>query len=135
MGKGKKKLPLWLGMVRGVGLSLGVYAASLAGLSYLVVRGTVGEEAVLPIVAALAGAASFAGGLVTAGRCAVGPLPGGLLCAAVVGALLSAVGAACWQGVSLSGENGAILGALLLGGLCAGLAAARGGKRKRRGPL
>ncbi len=132
MGKTKKKQPVWLVFVRGLGVSLGVYLAGHLLLAALAVRGIVGEESAFSVTAALALAATLCGAL-TVRRCPLGPLPGGLLTAALFVGVLAAAGGLCWGGLVWAGQGGVLAVFALCGGALAGVLGARRPRSKRRG--
>jgi len=134
MAKGKKKEPVWLMFLKGLGISLTVYLTGIALLAVLAVRGAV-EEGTFPVTAALCLLSALCGGLLTVRRCPWGPLPGGLLSASLFALSLAAVGGLCWKSVTLSGRGGVLLGCAALGGIGAGLLGAGRRKPKRRGAL
>jgi len=133
MAKTKKEpTPLWLVLTQGGLVSLGVYFGGLLGLSALVVKGTVGEGSAFAAVAALCGAASFFGSLITVRRTPWSPLLSGVVMAAVFVGALAIAGLGCWGG-GLLPERVCVLAVFALGGaVTAGVLRRKRGKRVRR---
>lgn len=68
MGKERKKPAEWVWPLRGLLLALALYLGGVALIALLTVQGTVGQKAALPAVGGACAAASFAGGVLSAGR-------------------------------------------------------------------
>lgn len=116
----------------GVLLALGVYLGVLLVLALLLVRGVVGEEGALPMVAACAAVAAFCGGLWCVRSCPWGRLPSALAGAVGFGGVLACV-ALCWKdGAAWTGSGGVVLACVLAGGVLAGLVGRRRGKRVKK---
>ncbi|WP_308589312.1 hypothetical protein, partial [uncultured Oscillibacter sp.] len=109
MGKAKKQSSkpssAWMPFCKGVLLSLGVYLLGQLLLAGLLVKGALGEGTAFPIIACLCVLAAALGGLLPARRSPWGPLPGGLLCAALFAGLLVAGGALWWEGITWTGRG------------------------------
>lgn len=131
MGKGKKQQKVWMLLLKGVALSLGIYLAGELLLALLLVKGIAGEGTAFPITAVLCVLAAAAGGMLTARRTPWGPLPGGVLCAGLFALVLIAGGALWWDGITWSGHGGILLGCVLAGGILAGVLGSRPKKRRR----
>lgn len=135
MGKTKKQQPVWLSFGKGTAVSLGVYLVGHLLLAALAVRGTVGEEGSFVGTAVLALLAALCGGWCVVRRCPWGPLPGGLLLAALFAAVLAVTGGLCWGSLSWTGRGGVLVVFTLAGGGAAGMLGARKRKPKRRAAL
>ena len=129
MGKKKATAAVWVVLVQGSLLTLGVYLAGLLLLTLLLVQGVVPEGSLFPVTAALCLLAALGGGFLTARRTPWGTLPSALLNTAIFAAVLIAMGAACWRGIVWAGQGGILLLCALAGGLLAGVLS---GSRKRR---
>lgn len=130
---GKKQPAAWSSLLRSVILSVGIYLLLTLLIALLLVKGIlpihIGVVAVLVscLLATLLGALSFA-------RIAPwGALPSALLAAAAFGVILIVVGLLGWDsGVTWTGRGGAILLAVLAGGVVAGLTGKKRGRRLKR---
>lgn len=129
MGKERKKTAEWVWLLRGLLLALGVYVGTVALIALLSVQGTIGQDAALPAVGGACAAASLAGGVLSARKGSWPPMSGALA--------VSAGLALCMAAVGLTWEEGIGTGAVVLlvccaaGGLLAGLAGRRPGRRVR----
>lgn len=134
MEKGQRKPTVWMVLVRGAAVVLGAYLAGATLLAALLVRGSVPETTIFPILAVLCVLAALAGGLLCARGTPLRPLPGALLCGLIVITSMLCVGG-CWNGVRWTGRTATLLLCVLGGSLTAGIVgnrARRKGKRRRR---
>lgn len=128
MAKNRKQTPPWRAFVWGLLVSVGLYLCLLVLLTFLTVRGVLGEEGTYPAIAAACGVSALSGGLVCVRDAPMGRLPAAMLCAGGFAAVLAVVGLLCWEeGVTVRGL--ALLGCTLAGGLAAGAAGGRRGRR------
>ena len=125
----KKQTALWLALVQGVLLSLGVYLLLSILVSLLLIRAVLPETGGFPAVAVSCVAASFVGAFTCAQRASWRRLPSGLLCACGFVLVLAAVGALCWRQITWLGHGGVLLLCAIAGGILAGV---MGNKRKKR---
>ena len=119
-------------LLQGSLLSLGVYLAGMMLLALLLIQGAVPESSAFPVTAALCLLAALGGGFLTSRRTPWGTLPSALLNTLLFAAVLVAVGAACWRGISWAGQGGILLLCALAGGLLAGVLGGRRRRRKRK---
>lgn len=132
MGKGRKPATPWLIFVQGILLALGIYLLEQLLVALLLVRGTLPEQSVFPVVAVTCLLAALAGGISCVRRSAWGRLPSGLLAAGGFAAVLIAVGLLSWEGITWTGHGGILLLCALAGGLLAGVLGGRQGRRVKR---
>lgn len=130
MGKGKKQEAVWMVLLRGCLLSLGGYLAGLLLLAFLMVKGSIPENAAFPITAALCMLAVLLGGLSAIRKTPWSTLSSGFMYAMVFMAALIVIGFACWQEIVLGSHGWILLLSVLIGGILAGVLG--GGRRKRR---
>lgn len=132
MGKKKPAAAVWVVLLQGSLLSLGIYLAGMMLLALLLIQGAVPESSAFPVTAALCLLAALGGGFLTSRRTPWGTLPSALLNTLLFAAVLVAVGAACWRGISWAGQGGILLLCALAGGLLAGVLGGRRRRRKRK---
>ena len=121
----KKTTPVWLTVLEGTVLALGVYMGVLLVVALLLVKGVVGESLALPLLAVDCGAAVLGGALFAAGRTAtLGALPCALCVCGGFVAVLLVVGLGVYGQLAVTGGGGVLLltavGAALAAGLLAG---------------
>ena len=130
MGKGKKQSDPWKLFAKCVILSLGIYLLGQILLAALLVNGTLKRESAFTVLAALAVLATLAGGSLCVKRFPWGTLPGGIVFALIFGGVITGIGAACWKGITWSGQGGLLLCWIMAGGLLCGILGGIKGKRK-----
>lgn len=130
MAKGGGAAP-WKGVLRGAGISLGIYLIGTALLASLIVKRVIPEQGGFPAIASLCLLAALCGGLFTTPL--LPPIPGSMAAAACFCTILAVFGGACWQGISWMGHGGILLLCAAAGGLLAGMLSARRRKRRRKG--
>ena len=120
-----KKRPVWGILLLGLVVTAAVDMAGVLLVTLLTVRGMIGEERAVPLLAAAALASSFAGGCIAkTGKLGVA---GTLANSALFGVLLVLLGYGIWDGVTVQGLP--VLVMVLLGGFLSWLAGRKVGKR------
>ena len=115
-------------LLRGTIVALIAYLAGIAILAALAIRGVVPETTAFPVLAVLCFFSVFlAAGFGSRGL-RWGSLPSAVVMALIFGGVLIAVGAACWQGITWTGNGGRLLLVIVGAGGAGGLL---GGSRKR----
>lgn len=130
MAKGGGTAP-WKGVLRGAGVSLGIYLIGTALLAALIVKRVIPEQSGFPVIALLCLLAALCGGLVTTPL--LPPIPGAMAAAACFCIVLAVFGGVCWQGISWMGHGGILVLCAAAGGMLAGMVSARRRKRHRKG--
>lgn len=125
----KKQSAPWMIFLQGIFLSLGLYLILQLLLALLLVKAVVPEANCFMVLLALCGLSSLVGGLYCARRSAWGTLSSSLIVTAGFAALLVSVGILGYDGVTWTGQGGALLLAALIGGILAGLLAGKRGRR------
>ena len=129
----RKSGALWLVIMRGVALSLVVWACGVGLLTAVMTAGGVGETNAFPLLSGLTGLAAFAGAVSVVRQTPWGSLVSAALVAALFTLLLLCVGLASWTRISWTGHGGKLLLWSLCGGVAAGiLGRPRTKKRPRR---
>lgn len=129
MAKGRKRLAVWQGLLAGSLLTVGVYLLGLLFLTLLLVKGALSEGGSFPAVAVLCALSVLAGGLLTVRLTRW--RAGGVLTAAVFLSALILAGLGFWEEIAWLGRGGVLLLCGLTGGLLAGLAGPKRGRRRK----
>lgn len=120
-----KKAAAWKTLLLSLLVTMLVYGGGILLIALLTVRGTVGEERTLPLLAALALLSTLLGGM-AAGKERLGA-KGSLINSLLFGGILASAGLGHWQEITASGLI--LLGMLLTGGVLAALICGKVGKR------
>ena len=122
MGKKRKAGPAWRTLLEALGLSLGLYATGILLLSFLLVRGILGEGQMLPVITAVCGLAALAGGVYAVRRAPeLGAFTAGALTALCYAGVLAVLGLGVWGKLAIPGEGLWLLLSAVVGGLLGGL--------------
>lgn len=129
----RKSGALWVVVMRGVALSLVVWACGVGLLTAVMTAGGVGEANAFPILSGLTGLAAFAGAVSVVRHTPWGTLISAMLVAVLFTSLLLCMGLLSWKQISWTGHGGTLLLWSLCGGVAAGiLGRPRNKKRPRR---
>ncbi len=119
-------------ILKAAGLSLLLFLLAQALLALLAVRGTLPEERTLAAQTASMALTLLPGGIYAARRSGLGPLPGALVTALCLCAVLALLGVLLYDGLAWCGETGVLLLGAAAGGVLAGILGSGGKKRKRK---
>lgn len=119
-------------ILKAAGLSLLLFLLSQALLALLAVRGTLPEERTLAAQTVSIALTLLPGGIYAARRSGLGSLPGALVTALCLCAVLALLGILLYDGFIWCGETGVLLLGAASGGVLAGILGSGGKKRKRK---
>lgn len=128
----RKSGALWVVVMRGVALSLVVWACGVGLLTGIMTAGGVGEASAFPVLSGLTALAAFVGAVSVVRHTPWGTLISAMLVAVLFASLLLCMGLLSWQRISWTGHGGTLLLWSLCGGGAAGILGRPRAKKKPR---